>query len=320
MLTFPVMLTSQCCYNPLRANLRNSNMSLMVPRRRWSLLMFGKRKVLPVLYFMFTPSSFLHYFPLLMSSYYSAFIFYFFYCLMCAQFYKILTGERNRCLTFLIRPTGAVWVHPNATWHFWTVLIFQYYDQRLVMQPAWIISVHSVQAWLFETSPVLGLQGAGGSKNTISQVVSHELKIAEHSFPVRLLHCPPNPPAFLLRSNLSPPPAPTLPPYTAHTVVFRDRRPPSPQPDEEICRNEKRKKEKERGGGKKESTNWSGHRYMTHIPSPSPHPSPRHAAAVIWGCFHNVLPSNFFGVYFGDVWIRWQTGRKCGTDTSAELR
>lgn len=136
---------------------------------------------------------------------------------MCAQFYKILPGERNLCFTFLIRPTGAVWVHPNATWHFWTVLIFQYYDQRLVMQPAWIISVHSVQAWLFETSPVLGLQGAGGSKNTISQVVSHELKIAEHSFPVRLPHCPPNPPAFLLRSNLSPPPS-SLHPSTIHSA------------------------------------------------------------------------------------------------------
>lgn len=136
---------------------------------------------------------------------------------MCAQFYKILPGERNLCFTFLIRPTGAVWVHPNATWHFWTALIFQYYDQRLVMQPAWIISVHSVQAWLFETSPVLGLQGAGGSKNTISQVVSHELKIAEHSFPVRLPHCPPNPPAFLLRSNLSPPPS-SLHPSTIHSA------------------------------------------------------------------------------------------------------
>lgn len=85
------------------------------------------------------------------------------------------------------------------------------------MQPAWIISVHSVQAWLFETSPVLGLQGAGGSKNTISQVVSHELKIAEHSFPVRLPHCPPHPPAFLHRSNLSPPPS-SLHPSTIHSA------------------------------------------------------------------------------------------------------
>lgn len=46
-------------------------------------------------------------------------------------------------------------VHPNATWHFRTVLIFQYYDQRLVMQAAWIMSVHSAEAWLSETSPVL---------------------------------------------------------------------------------------------------------------------------------------------------------------------
>lgn len=241
---------------------------------------------------------------------------------MCAQFYKILPGGRNLCFTFLIRPTGAVWVHPNATWHFWTVLIFQYYDQRLVMQPAWIISVHSVQAWLFETSPVLGLQGAGGSKNTISQVVSHELKIAEHSFPVRLPHCPPNPPAFLHRSNLSPPPS-SLHPSTIHSAHCSVSWQKAAFPAtwwRNLPEWKKKEGERKRRGGKKESANWSGHRYMTHIPSPSPHPSPRRAAAVIWGCFHNVLPSNFFGVYFGDVWIRWQTGRKCGTDTSAELR
>lgn len=31
MLTFPVMLTSQCCYDPLRERFRYSNMSLMAP-------------------------------------------------------------------------------------------------------------------------------------------------------------------------------------------------------------------------------------------------------------------------------------------------
>lgn len=110
-------------------------------------------------------------------------------------------------------------MHPNATWHFRTVLLFQYYDQRLVMQAAWIISAHLVEAWLFETSPVLGLRGASGSKNTISQVVSHELKIAEHSFPVRLLHSPPLP----LLHHLLPPP-PKLIPHprpTQHSVSWQ---------------------------------------------------------------------------------------------------
>lgn len=158
--------------------------------------------------------------------------------------------------------------------------------------------------------PCSELAGTGGSKNTISQVVSYELKIAEHSFPVRLLHCPPDPTTFSPLWLIS------TPHPTQHTV-FRDRRPSSLQPDEEICWNEK---ERERKRGKKESANWSGHRYMTQIPSHSPHPSPRHGTTVIWRCFHNVLPSNFFGVYFRDVWIRWQTGRKCGRNTSAELR
>lgn len=106
------------------------------------------------------------------------------------------------------------------------------------MQAAWIISMHLVAAWLFETSPVLGLRGAGGSKNTISQVVSHELKIAKHSFPGRLLYCPSNPPTSSPSQLIS------TPNPTQHTV-FRDRRPPSLQPDEEICRNEKRKRERE---------------------------------------------------------------------------
>lgn len=106
------------------------------------------------------------------------------------------------------------------------------------MQAAWIISMHLVAAWLFETSPVLGLRGAGGSKNTISQVVSHELKIAKHSFPGRLLYCPSNPPTSSSSQLIS------TPNPTQHTV-FRDRRPPSLQPDEEICRNEKRKRERE---------------------------------------------------------------------------
>lgn len=132
------------------------------------------------------------------------------------------------------------------------------------MHAAWIISVHLVGAWLFETSPVLSLQGASRSKNTISQVVSHELKIAKHSFPVRLLYH---------SSNPTSPPLPQLfsTPNPTQCTVFRDRRPPSLQPDEEICRNEK-EREKRRGG--KKSAKWSGHRYMTHIPSHSPNPSP----------------------------------------------
>lgn len=112
-------------------------------------------------------------------------------------------------------------MHPNATWHFRTVLIFQYYDQRFVMQAAWIISMHLVEAWLFETSPVLGLRGAGGSKNTISQVVSHELKIAEHSFPVRLLHCPPNPPTSSQPQLISTPPPPPPALHSTHSVSWQ---------------------------------------------------------------------------------------------------
>lgn len=174
------------------------------------------------------------------------------------------------------------------------------------MQAAWIISMHFVEAWLFETSPVLGLQGAGGSKNTISQVVSHELKIAKHGFPGRLLYCPSNPPT------------PTylhLTPYAAHNVSWQKAAfPPT------WWRNLpewKRKGEKE--GGKK-SANWSGQRYMTHIPSHSPHPSPTMlwlSSKDVFTMFYHPI---FFGVYFRDVWIRWQTGRKCGRDTSAELR
>lgn len=53
MLTFPVMLTSQCCYNPLRKNFRHSNMSLLVHMIPQSLLMFDRRKVLSVLCSMF---------------------------------------------------------------------------------------------------------------------------------------------------------------------------------------------------------------------------------------------------------------------------
>lgn len=45
MLTFPVMLTSQCCYDPRRENFRRSNMFLMVQRVQ-SLLMFGRKKSL----------------------------------------------------------------------------------------------------------------------------------------------------------------------------------------------------------------------------------------------------------------------------------
>lgn len=145
------------------------------------------------------------------------------------------------------------------------------------MQAAWIISAHLVEAWLFETSSVLGLHEASRSKNTISQVVRHELKIAEHGFPVRLL----------LQTS------PTL----QSTRSFVDRRPPSLQPDEDICRNEREKKPCQ--------LIWT-QIHDLHTPSLAP-PIALHGMTVIWGCFHNVLPSNFSGVYFRDVWIRWQT-------------
>lgn len=128
------------------------------------------------------------------------------------------------------------------------------------MQAAWIISAHLAEAWLFETSSVLGLQEAGRSKNTISQVVSHELKIAEHGFPVRLLRCPPNLPA-----TISPFPQPTQ--HSTHTVSWQKAAfPPT------WWRNLPEWKTK--GDRKKKYANWSGHRYMTYIPPLSPHPSP----------------------------------------------
>lgn len=101
-----------------------------------------------------------------------------------------------------------VWV-ANATWHSWSVLIFQYYDKQLIMQVAWIISVHLVAFGQSETSPAAGVRLAGGSKNTISQVVSHELKIARHSFPVRLPQLP----------HPTPHPHPNVPP--AHRVPWQ---------------------------------------------------------------------------------------------------
>lgn len=101
---------------------------------------------------------------------------------------------------------------PDISELFFFFFLLWYYDQRLIMQPAWIISVHLEESGLFETSSVLGLQGAAGSKNTISQVVSHELKISEHGFAVRLLQCPP---------QTHPHPPQTHPHYTAHTVSWQ---------------------------------------------------------------------------------------------------
>lgn len=140
----------------------------------------------------------------------------------CRLFFKILKEEKKFCLipfpNNLHELFGLPSMHPNATWHFQTALIFQYYDQRLVMQAAWIwiISVHLMEAWLFETSPVLGLRGAGRSKNTISQVVSHELKIAEHNFPVQAASLPPKQTHLLL--------TPTYlhsPPCSTHSVSWQ---------------------------------------------------------------------------------------------------
>lgn len=160
------------------------------------------------------------------------------------------------------------------------------------MQAAWIISVHLVETRLFETSSVLGLRGTGGSKNTISQVVSHELKISEHGFPVRLLHC---------RPQTHPHPPQTHPHYTARTV-FQDRRLASLQPDEEICWNERKR------GGRKKSAKWSGHRYMTHIPFHLPHPS----AAMVRLSFKDV-----FTMFYHPIFVECTSG-KCELDGKRE--
>lgn len=73
----------------------------------------------------------------------------------------------------------------DAAWHFWAALIFQCHDHQLIMRAAWIISLHFVEASSSETHSAPGLWVAGEPKNTISQVVPHELKIQEHGFPVR---------------------------------------------------------------------------------------------------------------------------------------
>lgn len=170
-----------------------------------------------------------------------------------------------------------------------TLLIFQYYDQPSVMQAAWIISVHLEEAWLFETSPALGLLGVGGSKNTISQVVSHELEIAKHSFPVRLLYCPSNPtPAYLLH-----PPLPYLQRYTAHSVSWQKAAFP-PTWWRNLPEWKKRRRKRERREGEKNlPTDLDTDTWPTY-PFPRPRPSPRRAPTVIRRCFHNVLPSNLF--------------------------
>lgn len=95
-----------------------------------------------------------------------------------------------------------------------------------------------------ETSPAAGVRLAGGSKNTISQVVSHELKIARHSFPVRLPQLPH--------------PTQTPTPTFLQLTVFRDRRTPSSQPDDETSergRGEQRKRRREEEGKEKSDVN-----------------------------------------------------------------
>lgn len=154
----------------------------------------------------------------------------------------------------------------DAAWHFWAALIFQCHDHQLIMRAAWIISLHFVEASSSETHSAPGLWVAGEPKNTISQVVPHELKIQEHGFPVR--------------QNPLIPPAPL-------SFMGGGRRSSDPG------RKEIRKR----------------YRNMTHNSSwltpPSLSPKrPYHAATVIEGCFHNVLPSNFCRACHREVWIR----------------
>lgn len=153
------------------------------------------------------------------------------------------------------------------------------------MQAAWIISAHFTEAWLFETSPVLGLQGAGGSKNTISQVVSHELKIAKHSFPDRLLYCPSNPPT------------PTylyLPPYAAHNVSWQKAAfPPT------WWRNLpewKKKREKEEGGNL--PTDLDRETWPTY-----PLPRPAHPPTTLW-----LSSEDVFTMFYHPIFLECTSG------------
>lgn len=168
-----------------------------------------------------------------------------------------------------------VWV-ANATWHSWSVLIFRYYDKQLIMQVAWIISVHLVAFGRSETSPAAGVRLAGGSKNTISQVVSHELKIARHSFPVRLPQPPPIPP---------PPQCSPSSPCSVTEGHLPPNRMKKPQ----------REEEEKRGRGEREV--WREH--MTHISCRWPRPPPatvRLSSEDVFTMFYSLL--SFFFLFF----------------------
>lgn len=195
-----------------------------------------------------------------------------------------------------------VWV-ANATWHSWSALIFWYYDKQLIMQVAWIISVHLVAFGRSETSPAADVRLAGGSKNTISQVVSHELKIARHSFPVRLPQPPPSHPH------------PNVPP--AHRVPWQKA---TFLPTGWRNLRERKRRREEEGKEKSDVNTWP-----TYPVGGPAHLPPRYDShpRMFSQCFTLFFLFFFFFylvVNFGDVWIRWQMGRKCERDTSVGLR
>lgn len=135
------------------------------------------------------------------------------------------------------------------------------------MQLAWIISVHLVEVEWSETSPALGLRVASGSKNTIRKVTSHELKITRHSFPVS----PPTP-AFL------------------QPAVFRDRRPPSSQPDEKNLWEEERRRGRKERKAKSDVNTWPTYPGTgpTHLP-------PRYYSSEdVFAMFHYISSSSSF--------------------------
>lgn len=139
-----------------------------------------------------------------------------------------------------------------------------------------------------ETSPAPGLRVASGSKNTISQVLSHELKIARHSFPVRPPpHPHPNGPAALCVPWQK---ATFLPTWWRNLM--------------------KRRKV------------WGEH--TTHISHNWPRPPPstlQLSSEDVFTVFYYLFSFFFYLIVnFRDVWIRWQMGRKCKRDTSVGRR
>lgn len=147
------------------------------------------------------------------------------------------------------------------------------------MQAAWIIWAHLVKAWSFETCSVSGLRRAGGSKNAISQVVAHELKITEHDFLGRL-HCRSCPPQYSVTEGCL---------FFHPDGEFQGKISLVFSPDD-LTRQQI---------WRKQPDDWSG--YSSHHPFP-------HDTTITSGVF-TMFYHPLYGVYVWDVWIRWRVGK-----------